>query len=194
MQGVLLRHAHICQRKSQLPSVGRCPIVSLKHLMPCSGLCKLLQASMAHTQSCASPVHGRTYSMGRVIRLDRSLERQHGLAGLLSSRRLRAVPSIRAASGPGNRDPARPSAPPLPQELRTGERVNYPEVYQGSDYAAGQPGSREDQVPIDESVFATDQVQVTSQSQTEFQRPLLGHVKQAEALPLRELAHNACSG
>ncbi|CAK0783201.1 hypothetical protein CVIRNUC_006400 [Coccomyxa viridis] len=105
MQGALLRHAHLCQRKLQLlPSVG-----------------------------------------------------------LLSSRRLRAAPSIRAASGSGNRDPARPSAPPLPQELRNSEPVNYPEVYQGSDYATGQPGSRENQLPVDESVFATDQVQAQDQ-------------------------------
>ena len=89
----------------------------------------------------------------------RSLERQHGSAGLLSSRRLKAISSIRAASGPGSRDPARPSAPPLPQELNTSGRVKYPEVSQDSDYAMGQPGSREDQLPVDE---ATDQVQVTS--------------------------------
>ena len=97
-----------------------------------------------------------------MLRLDRSREREHGLAGLLSSRRLRAAPSIRAASGSGNRDPARPSAPPLPQELRNSEPVNYPEVYQGGDYATGQPGSRENQLPVDESVFATDQVQASS--------------------------------
>lgn len=83
------------------------------------------------------------------------------MAGLKGHRRLRHACSIRAASGQGPREPAAPSAPPLPRELRTSERIKYPEVYGEDQYATGQPGLREDQGPVDQSVFETDQVQVS---------------------------------
>lgn len=83
------------------------------------------------------------------------------MAGQKGHRRLRHACSIRAASGQAPREPAAPSAPPLPRELRTSERIKYPEAYGEDQYTTGQPGLREDQGPVDQSVFETDQVQVS---------------------------------
>ena len=55
-----------------------------------------------------------------------------------------------------------PSAPPLPEELRSSERIKYPQVYSDSQDGAGGPGMREEPGTINESVFSTDQVQVWS--------------------------------
>ena len=79
-------------------------------------------------------------------------------AGLCSNRRPRPVLSIRAAFGPGHGDSVGPSAPPLPRELRTSERVNYPEVYSDSQDITGAPGTRQEQRSVSDSVFSTDQV------------------------------------
>lgn len=84
-------------------------------------------------------------------------------AGLASHRRPHAV-SIWAASGPGRGDSVTPSAPPLPKELRTSERIKYPEVYSDSQDEIGAPGTRQDSRPVNESVFSTDQVQCWSHS------------------------------
>ncbi len=51
-----------------------------------------------------------------------------------------------------------PSAPPLPRELRTSERINYPEVYSDSQDITGSPGNRQEQRSVGDSVFSTDQV------------------------------------
>ena len=82
------------------------------------------------------------------------------MAGQKGHRRQKLACSIRAASGHAPREPAAPSAPPLPRELRTDERVKYPELYGEDQYTTGQPGLRDDQGPVDQSVFETDQVQV----------------------------------
>ncbi|CAL5220883.1 g2973 [Coccomyxa viridis] len=79
--------------------------------------------------------------------------------GLCSNRRPRTVLSIRAAFGTGHGDSVGPSAPPLPRELRTSERVNYPEVYSDSQDITGAPGTRQEQRSVSDSVFSTDQTQ-----------------------------------
>ena len=85
-------------------------------------------------------------------------------AGLASHRRLKHVVSIRAASGPRHGDSVTPSAPPLPKELRTSERIKYPEVYSDSRDVIGAPGTRQEGRSVNESVFSTDQVQCWTHS------------------------------
>lgn len=91
-----------------------------------------------------------------------------GVPTLCSCRRPR--PTCAAASQ-GDTD-ATPSAPPLPPELRTSERVKYPTVYKDSDYATGEPGLAEGQPPVEESAFAGDTVEAQEQGEafTDFQQ------------------------
>ena len=84
------------------------------------------------------------------------------LAGLSRHVTRSRTPSIRAASGHGHQDPAAPSAPPLPKELRTSERIQYPEVYSDNQDGLGAAGLAGGQGPVNDSVLSTDQVQVWS--------------------------------
>ena len=83
----------------------------------------------------------------------------------------------RVAAGSHGDNNVTPSAPPLPPELRTSERVKYPTVYKGSDYATGATGLAEGQPPVEESTFAEDTVEAQEQGQgfTDYQGQALAH-------------------
>ncbi|EIE23581.1 hypothetical protein COCSUDRAFT_47354 [Coccomyxa subellipsoidea C-169] len=81
----------------------------------------------------------------------------------------------RSALGAHGDNAVTPSAPPLPPELRTTERVKYPAVYKGSDYATGATGLAEGQPPVEESNLAEDTVEAQEQDYTDYQTQAVGH-------------------
>ncbi|BDA47494.1 hypothetical protein COCOBI_10-3420 [Coccomyxa sp. Obi] len=87
------------------------------------------------------------------------------------------LPRVTLAAS-SNGDPnMTPSAPPLPPELRTSERVKYPTLYKGSEYATGANGMAEGQPPVEESAFAGDTVEAQEQGEamTDYQQQTFDH-------------------